>query len=130
VNGPGAERKSTAEPPEHGPSRGDLGNRPRVRRSGAATARDPSRVHRDELLGAAPASLTASCRAGLPSLHRRISSPARDLEKIARQIIAIVDGAALQFLSLDDGVFEEIIEEGVAGVLDRLAKSVGQETSV
>jgi hypothetical protein len=55
---------------------------------------------------------------------------ARDLEKIARQIIAIVDGAALQFLSLDDGVFEEIIEEGVAGVLDRLAKSVGQETSV
>jgi AcrR family transcriptional regulator len=55
---------------------------------------------------------------------------ALDHEKIARQIIAIVDGAALQFLSLNDNVFEDIVEEGVSDMLDRLAKSIEQERSV
>ena len=55
---------------------------------------------------------------------------ALDHEKIARQIIAVVDGAALQFLSLNDNVFEKIVEEGVSDMLDRLAKSIEQERSV
>lgn len=52
-----------------------------------------------------------------------------DLERIARQIIAIVDGAALQFLSLNDDVFEEIVEQGISDILDRLAKSMDREAS-
>ncbi|MGI5414123.1 TetR/AcrR family transcriptional regulator [Streptomyces chartreusis] len=45
---------------------------------------------------------------------------AADHEGIARQIIATVDGAALQFISLGDDVLEEIVEHGVADMLDHL----------
>ncbi|EPD69497.1 TetR/AcrR family transcriptional regulator [Streptomyces sp. HGB0020] len=54
---------------------------------------------------------------------------AADHERIARQIISIVDGAALQFLSLDDGVFEEIVEQGISGLLGGLTPSLEQEAS-
>src|SRR5262249_38991516 len=51
---------------------------------------------------------------------------AADHEMIARQIIATVDGAALQFLSLSDNVFEDIVEQAISDMVDRLARSLGQ----
>lgn len=69
---------------------------------------------------------------GSVQLLREASSEAEmtaDHERIARQIIAIVDGAALQFLSLNDTVFEEIVEQGISDMLARLAPSLEQKAS-
>lgn len=47
-----------------------------------------------------------------------------DHESIVRQIVAMVDGAALQFISLEDDVFEQIVELGISDLLDRLSRSL------
>lgn len=52
-----------------------------------------------------------------------------DHERIARQVISVVDGAALQFLSLDDGVFEETVEQSISDLVGRLQVSLEQKAS-
>jgi AcrR family transcriptional regulator len=54
---------------------------------------------------------------------------AADLEMISRQIISAVDGAALQFLSLSDNMFEELVEHAISNMVYRLFDSVEQASS-
>lgn len=54
---------------------------------------------------------------------------AADLEQLVRRFIAIVDGAALQFLSLNDDILEDIVEQALSDMLDRLSRSLAAVAS-